>query len=151
MELFKKPYEISLWEDVLEQEIIALEAVKINKDDYKPGKYYSEKSDALGKKPYELDFDSWDGNKTYYSYAKSDSPSTATITATISYYKEVKLCTIGSNTMDTQSRCINPKLVRKINGENTLTFTMYYRYVDNRTGEEIATDIIKRAGIEVIQ
>ena len=137
MDLFKKPYEISLWEDVLEQEIIALEAVKINKDDYEPGKYYSEKSDALGKKPYELDFDSWDGNKTYYSYAKSDSPSTATITATISYYKEVKLCTIGSNTMDTQSRCINPKLVRKINGENTLTFTMYYRYVDNRTGEKI--------------
>ena len=88
MELFKKPYEISLWEDVLEQKIIALEAVKINKDDYEPGKYYSEKLDALGKKPYELDFDSWNGNNTYYSYAKSDSPSTATTTATISYYKE---------------------------------------------------------------
>ena len=136
MDLFKKPYEISLWEDVLEQEIIALNLVTVDEDDYEPGKYYSEKSDALGKKPYELDFDSWDGNKTYYSYVKSDSPSTATTTATISYYKEVKLCIIGSNTMDSQSRCINPKLVRKINGENTLTFTMYYRYVDNRTGEK---------------
>ena len=95
MDLFKKPYEISLWEDKL---------VFVG---------------ASG---------------TSYEDIEKEKPEEEIIGQ---YYKEVKLCIIGSNTMDSQSRCVNPKLVRKINGENTLTFTMYYRYVDNRTGEKI--------------
>ena len=52
-----------------------------------------------------------------------------------SFYKETRLCTIGSNTMDSQARAVNGKLVRKVNGEVTFTFTVYYRYFDNQTGE----------------
>jgi hypothetical protein len=36
--------------------------------------------------------------------------------------------------MDSPARCVNPKLVEKINGENILTFTMYYQYIDPVTG-----------------
>lgn len=51
------------------------------------------------------------------------------------YYKENRLCTIGSDTMDSPARAVNGKLVRKINGEVTFTFTVYYRYYDNQTGQ----------------
>jgi hypothetical protein len=37
--------------------------------------------------------------------------------------------------MDSLSRCVNAKLTRKVNGENTLTFNMYYRYVDTESGQ----------------
>lgn len=47
------------------------------------------------------------------------------------FYKEVKIATIGSNTMDSPARALNAKLSRKINGENQLTFSMYYRYWDD--------------------
>lgn len=73
MQITKKPYEISLWNDVLTQ---------------------------------------------------------ASENETISYYKERKLCTIGSNTMTSPVRAINAKLVEKINGENVLTFSMYSQYWD---------------------
>jgi hypothetical protein len=75
MDLFKKPYEISLWED---------ELVFVG-----------------------------EGEERF------------------SYYKEVKVATIGSDTMDSPARCLSPKLSQKINGENALTFTMYYRYWDD--------------------
>ena len=35
--------------------------------------------------------------------------------------------------MDSPARCVNPKLTQKINGENTLTFTMYYQYWNDST------------------
>ena len=75
MDMFKKPYEISLWEDELV--------------------FIGEGEDRF------------------------------------SYYKEVKVATIGSDSMDSPARCLSPKLSRKVNGENTLTFTMYYRYWDD--------------------
>ena len=52
------------------------------------------------------------------------------------YYKETKICAIGSDTMDSPARCVNPKFTQKINGENTLVFTMYYQYVDPITGQK---------------
>jgi hypothetical protein len=45
--------------------------------------------------------------------------------------------------MDSPARCVNPKLVSKVNGENTFTFTMYYRYVDTETGEVEYNPFIK--------
>ena len=54
---------------------------------------------------------------------------------TSSFYKETRLCTIGSDTMDSPARAVNGKLVRKVNGEITFTFTVYYRYYDNETGQ----------------
>jgi hypothetical protein len=53
-----------------------------------------------------------------------------------SFFKETKLCTIGSDTMDSPARCVNPKFTQKINGENTLVFTMYYQYIDQITGQK---------------
>ena len=93
MELIRKPYEISLWEDVL---------VWVGKS----GEEYLD----VTKMEEEVDYQ---------------------------YYKEIKLCTIGSDSMQSQNRAVNAKFARKINGENTLTFTVYYRYVDSITGEKI--------------
>jgi hypothetical protein len=37
--------------------------------------------------------------------------------------------------MTSMARCVNPKLTSKISGENTLTFTMYHKYMDTETGQ----------------
>ena len=59
-----------------------------------------------------------------------------------SYYDERKLAIIGSDTLESQSRTVEPKLVRNANGTNTLTFKMFYHYVDNITGEEVDNPFI---------
>lgn len=53
------------------------------------------------------------------------------------HYEEEKICIIGSDTMTSQARAVEPKLVQNINGTNTLTFKLYYFYVDNETGEKV--------------
>lgn len=45
--------------------------------------------------------------------------------------------------MTSLSRCINPKLSTKTNGENVLTFTMYYQYYDNETGELVHNPFVE--------
>lgn len=50
---------------------------------------------------------------------------------------EQKLCIIGSHTMVSQSRALQPKLVSNINGTNTFSFMIYYRFKDTVTGEEV--------------
>jgi hypothetical protein len=52
-----------------------------------------------------------------------------------SYYKEYKLCTIGSNMMEAPFRAIDGKFTTKINGENVLNFNIYYKYMDIETGQ----------------
>lgn len=49
---------------------------------------------------------------------------------------ETKLGIIGSDKMIAQCRAIEPNLVRNTNGSKKLTFKMYYKYIDNITGEE---------------
>ena len=169
MENFKKPYEISLWEDQLTWHRRKLELNKnTSKDNYKRGAYYV-KSNALGADTYELSYEDYDAKETYYKLADfptdeegkiiqregifkesydSDSinisPNSTPLwynngimvpNVITSFYKETRLCTIGSNTMDSLARAVNGKLVRKVNGEVTFTFTMYYRYFDNQTGQ----------------
>ena len=51
------------------------------------------------------------------------------------YYKERKLCIIGSDTMTSPARAIQSKLVSSTNGSNTLTFSMYYKYYDEEEDE----------------
>ena len=58
------------------------------------------------------------------------------------YYDERKLAIIGSDTMTSQCRAIEPKLVENVNGTNTLSFKMYYTYVDNETGEKYKNPFI---------
>ena len=47
------------------------------------------------------------------------------------HYEEEKVCIIGSDTMTSQARALEPKLVRNVNGTNKLTFKLYYTYIDN--------------------
>lgn len=51
------------------------------------------------------------------------------------FYSEQRLAIIGSDTMTSLTRAINPDLSRNINGVYTLKFDMYYRFVDNETGK----------------
>ena len=92
MDIRKKPYEISLWEDVL---TIVYE----------------------------------DGYETEGTIINGHGSVVA------QYYKERKICVIGSDTMDTPIRATQPKLVTKVNGENILTFNMYSHYYDTVSDE----------------
>jgi hypothetical protein len=74
---------------------------------------------SILKKPYEISVweDEWDStNKTFV---------------------EKKLGVIGADNMLTQSRAIEPNLVRSVNGNKKLTFKMYRYYIDNITGEKV--------------
>ena len=55
----------------------------------------------------------------------------------INYLDERKLCVIGSDTMTSQFRAFEPKLVTNVNGTSTFTFKMYSSYIDEITGEEL--------------
>ena len=46
------------------------------------------------------------------------------------YTREICLANIGSNTMNTPIRAFEPRFIRQVNGTNTLTFKMFYRYFD---------------------
>ena len=87
MSIIKKPYEISLWEDVL---------TFVYDDGYESEEKVADNHGAVK----------------------------------IQYYKERKICVIGSDTMNTPLRASQPKLISKINGENILTFNMYSHYYD---------------------
>ena len=100
MEIFKQPYEISLWQDAL---------VFVGSD----GTIYD------------------------------DITKMQDVSVVSQFYKEFKLCAIGSDSMESLARCVNPKLTRKVNGENQLVFTMYYRYQDYMTGEEVENPFIQ--------
>ena len=52
-----------------------------------------------------------------------------------SVFKERKIAVIGSDTMKSQARALEPNLVEELNGTTTFTFRMYYTYTDNITGE----------------
>lgn len=140
MENFKQPYEISLWKEINKNKTVYLKYVQINAEDYRPGEYYSNISTA-GEEIYALDYDTYDGNKYYYKPISDNS--TSGPKATITYFDEEYMCTIGSDTMTSLSRCVNPKLVTKTNGENILTFAMYYQYQDNETGEQVSNPFVR--------
>ena len=57
-------------------------------------------------------------------------------------FVEEKEIVIGSDTMTSEARARNPKLINNINGTNKFSFDLYYRYVDTRTGEEVENPYI---------
>ena len=143
--ILKKSYEISLWDDLMFWVAIELEAVSLTKEKYSPEKYYSVVAELDEGIYCQLDKDPYNENKTYYSLkkegaAKKDGPNASDLDGwgpgqgkpftRFQYYKEKKLCVIGSNTMSAPVRAVKPKLVSKVNGENTLTFTVYSHYWD---------------------
>lgn len=164
MDIRKKPYEISLWDEQLVWFRRKLIQVEVTENTYKRGTYYV-KTDAT----YELSYDNFAGGP-YFQFAnlpedgknqdgifiESDKPEGVKVeegsgwyengdmvpNIISSYYKETRLCTIGSSTMDSLARCVNPKLVSKVNGENIFTFTMYYQYIDPETGEKVYNPFI---------
>lgn len=52
-------------------------------------------------------------------------------------FVEKKLMVIGSNTMTSENRARDPKMINNINGTNKFSFTIYDNYIDTRTGELI--------------
>ena len=54
----------------------------------------------------------------------------------IPFLNERKICVIGSDIMKSAARALEPKLVSNVNGTNTFSFRIYYRYKDEITGEE---------------
>jgi hypothetical protein len=59
----------------------------------------------------------------------------STVEVDTQYYKEHKLCAIGSDTMETPISVVEPNLVRKTDGTSTLTFSIYAKYYDEEAGE----------------
>lgn len=58
-------------------------------------------------------------------------------------FTEEKRFVIGANDLLTQSRALFPHLKRNVNGANEFSFEMYYRYVDNITGEEVENPFVR--------
>lgn len=98
--LFKKQYEISLWEDV-------------------------------------LSFAYEDGTISEGAMIGEHGAVTA------QFFKERKICVIGSDSMDVPVRAFNPKLVSNTNGSSTLTFSMFYKYYDMESRQLLDNPFIK--------
>lgn len=60
-----------------------------------------------------------------------------------SHFEESKICIIGAHDMTDLGRAVEPKLVENVNGTSTLTFKMFYTYVDTSTGKKIDNPYIK--------
>lgn len=63
-------------------------------------------------------------------------------------FTEEKIAVIGSNTMTSQTRIIDPTLTENTNGTKTLTFSIYYRYIDYMDGVEKINPFIKLLIVE---
>jgi hypothetical protein len=59
-------------------------------------------------------------------------------------FVESRYAVIGSNTMESQNRVLEPSLTRNVNGTKKLTFKMCKRYKDNITGETIANPFVEQ-------
>jgi len=55
----------------------------------------------------------------------------------IPFLNERKLCVIGSDTMVSKIRAIEPTMINNVNGTNTFSFKMRHTYTDEITGEKI--------------
>jgi hypothetical protein len=143
--ILKKPYEISLWDEkIYWHRRRLIEAEGITDKNYQPGKFYSQDSNSR----YVLDNNPYDSEKVYYSlmpktegnYVEGPRAEDTNVDATwelstlFQFYKERKLCVIGSNVMTAPIRAIQPKFNKKVSGEKTLTFTIYSQYWDEETG-----------------
>jgi hypothetical protein len=53
------------------------------------------------------------------------------------YFKEIKICVIGANDLESPIKAVNPNLVENVDGTNTLTFSIYGKYYDEESEEFI--------------
>ena len=154
--IIKKPYEISLWEDKICYAARLLQEVETKlEEEHNKGRYY-----ILNNNTYQVDKESFNKDKTYYSlipknetnykesfemseladWLEENKNNPYTI---IQFYKEIKLCIIGSDNMTSNVRAFSPKLNRKINGEVSLTFQIQNRFYDYETNDYIVNPFIK--------
>ena len=149
--ILKKPYEISLWDDDLvfkiftAREVVFSDTLKYEKDKY----YYLNNFQDPGSGSGAINQFVIDGAKEptegrqYYTYGELLDEQIGSMenkdydmqVLIVQYYKERKICIIGSNTMDAPIRATSGKLVSNVNGSNTLTFNMYSKYYDEEAGE----------------
>ena len=88
---------------------------------------------VIKKKPYEISI--WEDRLVTVPVQNVDGAGATD--ETTSYYKEIKLAVIGSDTMESPNRAFDPVLIENVNGEKTLTFSLAYRYYDEYEGEII--------------
>ena len=81
---------------------------------------------VIKKKPYEISI--WEDRLVTVPVQNVDGAGAKD--ETTSYYKEIKLAVIGSDTMESPNRAFDPVLIENVNGEKTLTFSLAYRYYD---------------------
>lgn len=92
--------------------------------------------ETILKKPYEISL--WKDILTFRDINGKESEGSISedlTTIAHQYYKERKICVIGSNTMDSPIRAVQPKLASNVNGSHTLTFTMYSHYWNEETNK----------------
>ena len=76
-------------------------------------------------------------------FVEIDSGLTYLPNTTLQYYKEQKLCVIGSDLMQTPIRAIQPKLTSNVNGSNTLNFSICSKYWDEENSQFFDNPFIK--------
>lgn len=91
--------------------------------------------DTVFKQPYEISL--WDDRLTFVFDDGTEANDFVEIGGALAaqYYKEIKLCVIGSDTMVSPFRAVEPKLVRNTNGTSTLTFSIFTKIYNEETGE----------------
>ena len=140
MSIIKKPYEISIWEDIVVYSgIVKINAGNITQSQFleNPSKYYYYLSDE--DKYINCTASDWNSQRAYYY---CDDSNVATANTKFQYYAEQRLATIGSDTMTSPARAVNPVFKKNINGVYTLTFDMYYQYEDVEAGEIVHNPLI---------
>ena len=146
-----RPYEISIWDDVLAYEV---EHVVQNSEEGAAAT--NAPGTTINGSEYIIDMTknagvlSYEKNETGTQLVYDTTEHTASKDAITDEYKvvtcntkEKKIGIIGSNSMTAQHRALNGKLVENVNGSRTLTFSMYYKYYDNETGERVENPFVK--------
>lgn len=97
---------------------------------------------SIIKKPYEISI--WEDKIQYVGIDGNiyNDISEMSVSVDYQYYDEQRLATIGSHTMTSPTRALEPILTRNINGTETLKFEMYYQYIDPNTGERVHNPMI---------
>ena len=150
-----KPYEISVWDDVLGYEV---EEIRVYDPDEEQGGAPTKSGIEVNGTTYGINMNN--SGAGYLSLQKNESGTALVYTEIkevahkaeldLENYevknckvKERKIGIIGSSSMTAQHRAMNGKLVQNVNGSNTLTFSMYHKYYDNESGEYVENPFIK--------
>lgn len=70
---------------------------------------------------------------TTHQFVIVDKPEGDTVVS--SFYDERQIAIIGSNTMSSPARAVEPYFTQRVNGEIILNFSIYYRYYDEEIGK----------------